>query len=128
MKASRFYRKGHGKEAKSSYVGHVLRESRYGLIADEMLATADGTAARDSALLMKRRKQRRNGSISVGAGDDYDTQNFLETPRSMGVRPHVTQNVNLASGSAIDGRTLKGIRAIKSVKRSGRSLRRRLAE
>jgi hypothetical protein len=104
----RLYRKGNGQEAKLGYLGHQLMENRYGLIADAMLTTADGTAERDAALLMmyrrwrKRQQQRRNGSMTVGADKAYDTKDFMETLRAMGVRPHVTQNVNRPGGSAID--------------------------
>ena len=31
----------------------------------------------------------------------------MQTLRAMGVRPHLTQNVNRAGGSAIDGRTTR---------------------
>lgn len=110
---SRLYRKGNGQEAKLGYLGHVLMENRHGLIVDAMVTTADGTAERDAALLMmyrrwrKRRQQRRNGSMSVGADKAYDTKDFVETLRAMGVRPHVTQNANRPGGSAIDGRTVR---------------------
>jgi len=110
---SRLYRKGNGQEAKLGYLGHVLMENRHGLIVDAMLTTADGTAERDAALLMmyrrwrKRRQPRRNGSMSVGADKAYDTKDFVETLRAMGVRPHVTQNINRPGGSAIDGRTVR---------------------
>ena len=43
--------------------------------------------------------------MSVGADKAYDTRDFVETLRAMGVRPHVTQNVTRTGGSAIDGRT-----------------------
>ena len=45
--------------------------------------------------------------MSVGADKAYDTRDFVETLRAMGVRPHVTQNVNRPGGSAIDGRTTR---------------------
>ena len=45
--------------------------------------------------------------MSVGADKAYDTRDFVETLRAMGVRPHVTQNLNRAGGSAIDARTTR---------------------
>ena len=110
---ARLYRKGSGQEAKLGYLGHVLMENRHGLIVDAMLTHADGTAERDAGLLMmyrrwqKRRRQRRHGAMSVGADKAYDTRDFVETLRAMGVRPHVTQNLNRAGGSAIDARTTR---------------------
>lgn len=110
---ARLYRKSNGQEAKLGYLGHVLMENRHGLIVDAMLTHADGTAERDAALLMmyrrwrKRRQRQRRGSGSVGADKAYDTRDFVETLRAMGVRPHVTQNVKRTGGSAIDGRTTR---------------------
>jgi len=110
---ARLYRKGNGQEAKLGYLGHVLMENRHGWIVDAMLTHADGTAEREAALRMmyrhwrKRRQQRRQGAVSVGADKAYDTRDFVETLRAMRVRPHVTQNVNRAGGSAIDGRTTR---------------------
>ncbi len=110
---ARLYRKGNGQEAKLGYLGHVLMENRHGLIVDAMLTHADGLAERDAALLMmygkwqKRKQQRRSGAMSLGADKAYDTRDFVETLRAMGVRPHVSQNVNRSGGSAIDKRTTR---------------------
>ncbi len=49
---AKLYRKGHGKEARLSYLGHVLLENRNGLIADAMVTEADGRAEGEAALLM----------------------------------------------------------------------------
>jgi transposase len=108
---ARLYRKGNGQEAKLGYLGHVLIENRHGLIVDAMLTQADGTAERDAALLMLYRKWRnrrprgRRGLMSVGADKAYDTRDFVETLREMGIRPHVAQNTARCGGSAIDART-----------------------
>ena len=108
---ARLYRKGQGQEAKLGYLGHVLMENRHGLIVDALLTQADGTAERDAALLMlygkwrSRRRGGRRGPMSVGADKAYDTRDFVETVREMGIRPHVAQNNKRAGGSAIDGRT-----------------------
>ena len=110
---AKLYRKGHGQEAKLGYLGHVLMENRNGLIVDAMLTQADGTAERDAALLMlhrhwrKRRRQHRRAPISIGADKAYDTRDFVETVRDMGIRPHVAQNVKRSGGSAIDCRTAR---------------------
>ena len=47
----------------------------------------------------------RRGPLSLGADNAYDTRDFVETVRAMGIRPHVAQNKNRSGGSAIDGRT-----------------------
>ena len=83
-------------------------ENRNGLIADAMVTEADGTAEREAALLMVHDRWRRREPISsVGADKAYDTREFVGLLREMQVRPHVTQNVNRAGGSAIDWRTTR---------------------
>ena len=47
---SRLFKKGKGKEAKLSYMGHVLMENRNGLVVDTRLTKATGTAEREAAL------------------------------------------------------------------------------
>lgn len=105
---ARLYRKGHGQEAKLSYLGHVLMENRHGLIVDAMVTHADGTAERDAAMLMVyKRWKKRQTTDSLGADKAYDTHDFVQVLRDLQVRPHVTQNVNRAGGSAIDRRTTR---------------------
>jgi transposase len=105
---ARLYRKGHGQEAKLSYLGHVLMENRHGLIVDAMVTHADGTAERDAAMLMVyKRWKKRQPVRSLGADKAYDTRDFVQVLREMQVRPHVTQNLNRAGGSAIDRRTTR---------------------
>ena len=41
---SRLYRKGRGKEAKFSYMGHALMENRNGLVVDGLASRATGSA------------------------------------------------------------------------------------
>ena len=105
---AKLYRKGGGQEAKLAYLGHVLMENRNGLIVDAMATTADGTAERDAAMLMvyKRWKQRQP-IATLGADKAYDTRGLVKILREMQVQPHVTQNLNRAGGSAIDGRTTR---------------------
>jgi transposase len=105
---ARLYRKGHGQEAKLSYLGHVLMENRNGLIVDAMVTHADGTAERDAAMLMVYKQWKKHRPIrSLGADKAYDTRDFVQVLREMQVRPHVTQNLNRAGGSAIDRRTTR---------------------
>ena len=105
---AKLYRKGHGQEARLSYLGHVLMENRNGLIVDAMVTEADGTAEREAALLMVHDRFRRREPIRTVAADKaYDTREFVGLLRDMRVRPHVTQNLNRAGGSAIDARTTR---------------------
>jgi transposase len=105
---AKLYRKGWGKEAKLSYLGHVLMENRNGLIVDAMVTEADGTAERDAAMLMVHsRWKKRRPIASLGADKGYDTRDLVKVMREMDVRPHVTQNRNRPGGGAIDGRTTR---------------------
>ncbi|MDQ2946103.1 MAG: IS5 family transposase [Acidobacteriota bacterium] len=112
---AKLYRKGHGQEAKLSYLGHVLIENRNGIIVDAMLTQADGTAERDAAMILTHRQCKRNrkrgryGPITVGADKAYDTRDFVSILRDMNVRPHVAQNVRRPGGSAIDQRTTRHV-------------------
>lgn len=104
---AKLYKKSSGQEARLCYLGHVLVENRNGLIVSAMATQADGTAERDAALLMLQDlTEGRTGRITVGADKAYDTQDFVQTVRELGVTPHVTQN-NRNRRSAIDGRTTR---------------------
>jgi transposase len=101
---ARLARKGPGKEAKLSYMGHTVMENRNGLIVKAATSHATGKAEREVAanLLsdlsgMKKR--------TVGADKNYDTAGVVADCRAMNITPHVARNDNRNGGSAIDGRT-----------------------
>ena len=99
---ARLYKKSAGQEAKLSYLGHTLVENRNGLIAAAMTTQADGRAERDAALLMLHELTRkRSGRITTGADKAYDTRDFVNTVRELGVTPHVARRQH----GAIDERT-----------------------
>ena len=86
-------KKGPGKEAKLSYMGHTVMENRHGLIVKAAASLATGKAEREVAadLLaalpgMKKR--------TVGADKNYDTAGFVEDCRAMNITPHVARNDN----------------------------------
>ncbi len=99
-------RKGDGKEAKLSYSGNLLVENRNGLIVKAMVWEANGTAERDTALLML---EQIPGTKRVTAGGDkgFDTADFVAECRQMQVTPHVAQNDKRRGGSALDERTTR---------------------
>ena len=101
---SRLYRKGLGKEAKLSYLGHTVMENRHGLIVKARVSEATGTAERSTALslLQELPGQRRK---TVGGDKGYDTRNFVAQCRDNNITPHVAQHLSRCGGSAIDGRT-----------------------
>lgn len=106
---AKLYRRSRQGEARLSYLGHLLIENRHGLIVDAMATTADGLAERDAGMLMLRTQHRKAPwrRRTVGADKGYDTYDFIEVTRALGVTPHVTQNTTRRGGSAIDGRTTR---------------------
>jgi transposase len=99
-------RKGKGKEAKLSYSGNLLVENRNGLIVDALAWEANGTAERDTALLMLEQIPG-DHSITVGGDKGFDTKDFVNECHHMRVTPHVAQNDGRPGGSAIDQRTTR---------------------
>jgi transposase len=99
-------RKGEGKEARLSYSGNLLVENRNGLIVNAMVWEANGTAERDTALVMLEQipGARR---VTVGGDKGFDTAAFVADCRYMQVTPHVAQNDGRRGGSAIDQRTTR---------------------
>ena len=98
---ARLARKGHGKEAKLSYAGHVLLDHRHGLVANVCVTAATGTAERDAAVLLLTESA---DTGTVGGDKGFDVARFVAAVRALGITPHVAQK---AKGSAIDGRTTR---------------------
>ncbi|MDQ0391988.1 transposase [Labrys monachus] len=102
---ARLYKKGRGAAARLCHMGHFLMENRHGLIVDTELTLATGTAEREAALSMLRRRNARH-RITVAADKAYDVAGFVADLRSIKVTPHVAQNTTNRR-SAIDGRTTR---------------------
>lgn len=103
---ARLYKKGQGKEAKLSFIGHLLMENRNGLIVDARLTLATGKAEPEAALAMLSDLPA-GRHVTVGADKAYDTAGFVAAARDINVTPHVTQNINAHRGSNIDARTTR---------------------
>ena len=101
---ARLAKKGPGKEAKLSYMGHTVMENQNGLIVKAAASHATGKAEREVAadLLSELPGTKKR---TVGADKNYDTAGFVAACRVLNVTPHVARNDNRAGGSAIDGRT-----------------------
>jgi transposase len=104
---AKLFRKGPGKEARLSYMGHVLTENRNGLVVGARLSQATGKAERDVALELVEAIPGQH-RITLGADKNYDTQDFVAKTRALNVTPHVAQN-DSNRRSAIDGRTTRHI-------------------
>jgi hypothetical protein len=100
------HRKGAGKEAKLSFMGHALMENRNGLVVEAELAPADGYAEREAAEATIVRHSSGSRRLTLGADKAYHASAFVADLRALNVTPHVAQNLN-GRRSAIDGRTTR---------------------
>lgn len=110
---SRLYRKAAGREAKLSYMGHVVMENRHGLVVAGMVTEANGTAERcASEAMLQTAREQAGRRITVGEDKAYDCAKHVAKLRAMQVTPHVAQNdAETKTGkrrqSAIDRRTTR---------------------
>jgi transposase len=106
---ARLYRKSNNTEARLAYLGHLLMENRHGLIVDAQATVADGFAEREAAsgMLSTHWRHAPDRQRTVGADKAYDTADFVEQARQVGMTPHVAQNDTRRGGSAIDARTTR---------------------
>jgi hypothetical protein len=81
------------REAKLSYMGHVVMEKRNGLAVSGMVTQANGTAEREASKAMLKVKAKcARRRITVGEDKAYDTQDHVAALRNIGVTPHMAQN------------------------------------
>ena len=91
---ARLFRKGRGKEAKLSYMGHALIENRHGLVVDGIVSRATGEAERVAAEVMVMRRPDGERRITLGADKAYDAAGFVETCEDFRVTPHIARNTS----------------------------------
>jgi transposase len=88
---AKLHRKGPGKEAKLSHMGHALTENRHGLIVGITTTEANGTAEREAALdlvdELKSTHQRQPKTLGTDKG--YDSGDFLQALEERAIEPHV---------------------------------------
>jgi hypothetical protein len=100
---ARLMRKGKGKEAKLSYMGHVVMENRNGLAVGGRVTQATGRAECEAALDLLGDVPRAS-RITVAGDKGFDQRSFVDGLRDLGATPHVAQK---GKGSAIDGRVTR---------------------
>lgn len=100
---ARLYKKGEFTEAKLRFMAHALAENRNGLVVDVETTQANGRAEWDAAETMVSRSVK--AGATVGADKGYDTQDFVDRMKRLGVKAHVARKT---TGSAVDGRTARG--------------------
>jgi Transposase DDE domain len=103
---AQLYKKGPGKEAKLSFMGHTLMENRNGLIVAAALTKATGTAERKAAEEMIVRRSPGVRRLTLGGDKGYDAASFVADMRALNVTPHIAQNTS-GRRSAIDARTTR---------------------
>jgi len=88
---AKLHRKGPGKEAKLSHMGHVLGENRNGLIMAITVTDASGTAERSAALEMLDVVAARHAvrPTTLGADKGFDSGEFFQELESRWIEPHV---------------------------------------
>ena len=105
---ARLMKKGPGKEARLSFMGHLLMENRHGLAVAARYSQATGTAERDvAAAFAAALRQGKAARVTLGADKNYDTKDLVARLRELAVTPHVAQNITESRGSAIDERTTR---------------------
>ena len=85
---SKLFRKGKGKEAKLSFMGHLLTENRHGLIVEADASIAGTSQEWDVSTTQLARQGTRSG-CTVGADKAYDTNEFVQGARELRITPHV---------------------------------------
>ena len=103
---AQLYRKGPGKEAKLSFMGHALMENRSGLVVAATVTKATGTAERKAAQEMIVRHSPGVRRVTLGCDKGYDAASFVADMRALNVTPHIAQNIS-GRRSAIDSRTTR---------------------
>lgn len=98
---TRLFRKGKGKEAKLSYMGHILTENRNGMIV-EADASLAGTSQEWDVSVTQLARQGDWPGRTVGADKGYDVADFVYGARGLKITPHVAAKVNK---SHVDART-----------------------
>jgi hypothetical protein len=73
---ARLFTKSRGSEAKLSYMGHVLRENRNGLLVQTFLTEASGRTERDAAMRMAEAIPA-GKPVTLGGDENYDTRKFV---------------------------------------------------
>src|SRR6266436_121646 len=88
---AKLYRKAVGREARLSYMGHVVMENRNGLAVAGRVSQANGTAERRASEAMLKRQARRRRRITVGEDKAYDSRDHVTALRRINVTPHVAR-------------------------------------
>jgi Transposase DDE domain len=84
---ARLFRKGPGKEARLSFMGHALMENRNGLVVGAVATRASGHAERLAALALIEPHAERPRPLTLGADKGYHSTDFVMELREQAVTP-----------------------------------------
>ena len=102
---ARLARKSHNTAAVLAYQASVLLDNRHGLVVSGIVGPAEGRAEVEQALVLLGGVPATGATHrTVGADKGYDTREFVEGTRALGLTPHVARK---AKYSAVDGRTTR---------------------
>jgi transposase len=116
---AKLYRKGRGKEAKLSHMGHVLGENRNGLIVTVTVTEANGSAEREATIDMLDDLKAQHNRVPKTMGGDkgYDDGEFFQKLESKQIEPHIPLVQEPANPKTVkDKKRLPGIRARRRMK------------
>ena len=87
---AKLYRKGNGKEAKLSHLGHALAENRHGLVMGVTTTEANGTAECAAALSMldQLKKKHNLAPKTLGSDKGFDSGPFFLELERRNIEPH----------------------------------------
>jgi transposase len=117
---AKLYRKGRGKEAKLSHMGHVLSENRNGLIVTITVTEANGSAEREATIDMLDDLKAQHNRVpkTMGADKGYDDGEFFQKLESKQIEPHIPLVQEPANPKTVQNKKrLPGIRARRRMKR-----------
>ena len=128
---AKLYRKGPGKEAKLSHMGHALTENRHGLIMTVAATEAKGTAEREATLEMLDDLKTTHDRVPATLGGDkgYDDGEFFQELENRKIEPHIPLVAEPADPKTVAHKArLPGIRARRRMKRRMRTTAYRLSQ
>jgi transposase len=88
---ARLFRRSRAAESRPSYLGHVLKENRNGLVVAACVTQSSTRAEREAALQMLDEMKSRAGRITLGADKAYQEERFIAGLRARRVVPHVAE-------------------------------------
>jgi transposase len=88
---ARLFRRSQAAESRPSYLGHVIRENRNGLVVAVCVTQSGQRAEREAGLAMLDQVSDGRRKITLGADKGYQEEHFIAGLRARQVVPHVAE-------------------------------------